>query len=239
VVLSLAWSIQVREGTPVACQLEPEVGNRFPSLTKGHPVTNPTPESGGESGDPERILVLHGRAQLLSSRSFQGGEEMAFRAICVVVLLSSLPIAGCGTVANLVKPGPEEGGKSPFGGVRHDVECIRTAANGESGSRIHSGSESEQFPPVAIVLFCALDLPFSLIGDALTWPYAVAYSFINQPIPTPPVAPALAEGRPLIPFAPENKEPEKKTPDKDAGQGKYKDDKPDELPLPLPRKLTP
>jgi hypothetical protein len=89
------------------------------------------------------------------------------------------------------------------------------------------------------MLFCAADLPFSLIGDVLTWPYAAAYSFINQPIPTPPVTPALAEGRPLIPSAPENKEPEKKTPDKGTGKAEHKDDKPDELPLPLPRKQTP
>jgi hypothetical protein len=37
------------------------------------------------------------------------------------------------------------------------------------------------------MLFCAVDLPFSLIGDIVTWPYTVSYSFINQPIPTPVV----------------------------------------------------
>ena len=121
---------------------------------------------------------------------------MAFRAICVALLLSSLPIAGCGTVANLARPGPEEGGKSPFGGVRQDVECIETAANGEFGIRTHPKSESEQYPQVALMLFCAADLPFSLVGDVVTWPYAAAYSFINQPIPTPPVTQAQAEVRP-------------------------------------------
>ena len=48
-------------------------------------------------------LVLLGRGQLLSSRSFQGDGEVAFRAIRVALLLSSLPIAGCGTVANVAK----------------------------------------------------------------------------------------------------------------------------------------
>jgi hypothetical protein len=122
---------------------------------------------------------------------FPGGGEMAHRAIGVALLLASLPIAGCGTVENLARPGPEGGGKSPFGGVRQDVWCIREAANGDFGFRAHPKSESEQYPQVALMLFCAADLPLSLIGDVVTWPYTVAYSFINQPIPTPPVTQAL------------------------------------------------
>jgi uncharacterized protein YceK len=157
------------------------------------------------------ILVLPGRAELLFSRPFQGEWKMAFRAICVALLLSSLPLAGCGTVANLVKPGPEwgGGGKSPFGGVHHDVGCIETAANGDSGFRTHPKWESEQYQQVARTLFWAADLPFSLIGDVLTWPYTASYSFINQPIPVPPViqAPdspppqAAGLGRPQTPAA--------------------------------------
>jgi uncharacterized protein YceK len=112
---------------------------------------------------------------------------MASRAICVALLLSTLPIAGCGTVANLVRPGPEQGGKSPFGGVRQDVWCIQKAADGDFGVRAHPKSESEQYPQVALMLLCAADLPFSLIGDVVTWPYVVAYSYINQQIPVPPV----------------------------------------------------
>jgi hypothetical protein len=156
-------------------------------------------------------LVLLGRARLLSSRSFQGGGEMAFRAICVALLLSSLPIAGCGTVANLARQGPEEeGGMIPFGGVKQDVACIKKAENGEFSFRTPPNSESEPHPQVALMLLCAADVPFSLIGDVVTWPYTVAYSYINQPTPTPPItlAPtppvtqaspvpqATAEGRP-------------------------------------------
>src|SRR4051794_35186355 len=74
-----------------------------------------------------------------------GGEEMAFRAICVALLLSSLPSAGCGTVVNLVKPGSVGGGKIPFGGVRQDVSCIKTAAHGECDCRTPPTSESEQY----------------------------------------------------------------------------------------------
>jgi len=121
---------------------------------------------------------------------------MSFRAIRVALLVSSLPIVGCGTVANLSRPGSEDGGKSPFGGVRQDVLCIKKAANGEFGFRTHCESESEQHAQVALMLFCAADLPFSLIGDVVLWPYTVAYSWINQPIPPPLVTQAPAEGGP-------------------------------------------
>src|SRR5262249_22260412 len=107
---------------------------------------------------------------------------MAFRAICVALLLSSLPMAGCGTAANLVRQKPGEGGVSPFGGVRQDVSCINKAANGELGFRTHHESESGQYAKLALMLFCAADLPFSFLGDVVTWPYTVSYSCINQPI---------------------------------------------------------
>ena len=112
---------------------------------------------------------------------------MAVRAICVALVLSSLPAAGCGTVANLTRQQPGAGGVSPFGGVKQDVSCIHQAANGELVSRTHPKSGSEHYPQTALMLFCAADLPFSLVGDLVTWPYTVAYSFINQPIPIPPV----------------------------------------------------
>ena len=131
---------------------------------------------------------------------------MAFRAICVTLLLSGLPIAGCGTVASLVTSPPEEGEKSPFGGVRQDVCCIKKAANGELDSWTHAKSESGQHPQVAPMLFSAADLPFSLIGDVVTWPYTAAYTCINEPIPTPPVR--LAAVRPpLLELPPQEKQP--------------------------------
>ena len=123
---------------------------------------------------------------------------MAFRVICVGVLLFSLPIAGCGTVKNTVLSRPEEGGKSPFGGVREDVCGIKTAARGDYG-RTSSKPESEQKPQVVRMLFFAADLPFSAIGDVVMWPYTWSYSCINQPIPTPPVIQATANSQPQTP----------------------------------------
>lgn len=114
---------------------------------------------------------------------------MDFRAICVALLLSCLPIAGCGTAANLVRSQPGEGGKTPFGGVKHDLWCIKKASSGEFGDRTQPKSEPEQYPQVALTLLCAADLPFSFIGDVLTWPYTAAYTFINEPVPAPSVLP--------------------------------------------------
>lgn len=127
-----------------------------------------------------------------------GGDEMAVRALHVALLLSVLALTGCGTAVNLTKPGPETGGdgKLPFGGVRQDVECIKTAANGELGLKSGPRSGWEQYPQAAVILFCSADLPFSLIGDIVTWPYAAAYTFINEPVPTPAV---LVEPAPPVP----------------------------------------
>lgn len=115
---------------------------------------------------------------------------MAYRVTCFGLLLASLLTAGCGTVANLARPRPEEGGRIPFGGVRHDVSCITRAANGELGPSPQPKSGSGQDPQLALVMLCAIDLPLSLIGDVVTWPYTAAYSFINQPVPTPRVVQA-------------------------------------------------
>lgn len=120
---------------------------------------------------------------------------MALRTICVALLLSTLPAAGCGTVANLVKSPSEDGGR-PFGGVRQDVMCIKQAANGESAVKTRPKSEAEHYPRVAILLFCSADLPLSLVADVVLWPYMAVYNYINQPIPTPPVTQVLPEGQP-------------------------------------------
>lgn len=130
---------------------------------------------------------------------------MAFRAMCIALLLSTLPIAGCGTVANVVKPGPEGGGKVPFGGVRQDLCYIEKLANGECGFTPCPPSESATKSRVAPMVFYAADLPFSLVGDVVTWPYTATYSCINQPIPTPPVTRALT---PVVPQAPAEARPQ-------------------------------
>jgi hypothetical protein len=138
---------------------------------------------------------------------------MAFRAIYVALLLSILPGAGCGTVVNLVRQRPDEGGVSPFGGVRQDVSCIKKAANGEFAFGTHPRSESEQHPQVVPMLLCAADLPLSLVGDIVTWPYTASYSFINQPIPVPPVAPAQPIPVPPVAQAPAEVRPQGSSPE--------------------------
>jgi hypothetical protein len=193
---------------------------------------------------------------------------MGFRAIGAALLLSVLPGAGCGTVVNLVTKTPD-GAKTPFGGVQQDVSCLHKAANGELAFGAHpkadSESDSAQHPQVAPLLAIAVDLPFTLLGDVVSWPYVVSYNFINQPVPVPPVIHPTAGGPPPMNGAPENKypedkkpedkkedkkpedkkpedkkpddkKPEKKTPEKDADQGKPKDDSSIQLPLPLPQR---
>ncbi|MDY3556997.1 YceK/YidQ family lipoprotein [Gemmata sp. JC717] len=104
-----------------------------------------------------------------------------------MLLLSSSLVTGCGTIANTVISRSEEL-KDPFGGVHRDLHCIRKAANGEGGLKAHDSPEP--YPKLAVMLLCTVDLPFSLVGDVVMWPYTVAYNYVNQPIPTVPVATA-------------------------------------------------
>jgi hypothetical protein len=136
------------------------------------------------------------------------GGEMAYRAICLGLLLSILPSAGCGTAVNLVEQRPGQGGVSPFGGVRQDVACLHKAANGELGFRTPPKSESEQHRQVALMLLWAADLPLTFIGDVVTWPYTVAYSCINQPVPVPPMKQAPPMPTPSATQAPAEDRPQ-------------------------------
>jgi uncharacterized protein YceK len=120
--------------------------------------------------------------------------------MCTVLLCAIIPVAGCGTFANVARQQPGAGGVTPFGGVRLDVECIRKATNGEPSSAASAEKKVSLYPKWAIVSLCALDLPLSLIGDILTWPYTATYSFINEPVPVPPVmigTPATTSPAPL------------------------------------------
>lgn len=147
---------------------------------------------------------------------------MAFRALGVAVLLSSLSAVGCGTVVNLARSRPEEGGKTPFGGVQQDLWCIRTGTNQEPGFRKQPESGPEQCQQAAQTLLCAADLPLSFVGDVLTWPYTAAYTYINSPVPTPPVQQApkppppqvMADNQSLAPPLEALPEP-RKLPDKE------------------------
>ncbi len=121
-----------------------------------------------------------------------------FRITSIAWLLAILPITGCGTIANVVQTNPEDGRKDPFGGVRHDVTCIQQAASGEYVFKKHPSAESQQYPRAILLLCCAIDLPFSLIGDVVTGPYTAIYSYINQPSPVPPLLQVPTEGQPSV-----------------------------------------
>jgi len=125
---------------------------------------------------------------------------MAYRAIRLAVLLSCLPLAGCGTVANLANQRPGEGGTTPFGGVGQDLWCMEKAVNGEFVFNAHPEADAHQYHQVALTLFCAVDLPLSFVGDVITWPYTASYTFINSPVPTPPVIQASDSPPPQMTF---------------------------------------
>ncbi|MBY0456420.1 MAG: hypothetical protein K2V38_03725, partial [Gemmataceae bacterium] len=123
---------------------------------------------------------------------------MAVRAMCVPLVLAVLPAAGCGTVANLARPNPGDG-RVPYGGVQRDVACLERAAADASGPVSARGPEP--YPRWAGVLLCAADLPFSFVGDLLTWPYAAAYTEINRPVAVPPLLFADPPPLPAVPAA--------------------------------------
>ena len=90
---------------------------------------------------------------------------------------------------------------SPFGGVSHDARCVlrQMGKKRRNTPQVGAGAIS---PGGTNASFCAADLPFSLIGDVVTWPYVAAYCYINQPIPVPPVnqAPPLPMTAPTLPM---------------------------------------
>lgn len=108
---------------------------------------------------------------------------MSYRRFCVGMMLAILPAAGCGTVANLAKPGVTHGGKIPFGGVQHDRQKIEEAQAAGSAGKAHA-------------IAYRADIPLSFVGDVVTWPYTATYTFINAPVPVPPIMQAQSETLP-------------------------------------------
>lgn len=125
---------------------------------------------------------------------------MTSRAICVA-LLAALPAAGCGTVANLSHTNPDEGGRVPFGGVRRDLAALHQP-EAPVGPRVRHTPETNYSRRTSAV-WSAVDLPFSFVGDLVTWPYVRIYMIVNAPVPVPPVAFADPPGAPpQLPAAP-------------------------------------
>ena len=112
---------------------------------------------------------------------------MTFRALCCVLLLSVVSATGCGTMANLAHSNSDEGGRIPFGGVKRDMAAIHNPSGNEPGPITHRKHQSEQYPHEMLTFLCAVDLPFSLVGDLLTWAYTSAYTTVNAPVPVPPI----------------------------------------------------
>ncbi len=112
---------------------------------------------------------------------------MTFRALCCVLLLSVVSATGCGTMANLAHSNSDEGGRIPFGGVKRDMAAIHNPSGNEPGPITHRKRQLEQYPHEVLTFLCAVDLPFSLVGDLLTWGYTSAYTTVNAPVPVPPV----------------------------------------------------
>lgn len=120
---------------------------------------------------------------------------MAFRTTRLAVLLATLPLAGCGTLANVANSRTEEGGRIPFGGTKHDLQCLRGATSGEIGYRGHARPADEAYPRTALGLFCAADLPLSAVADTVLWPYTATYTRVNAPVGYPPIG--IGETPPL------------------------------------------
>lgn len=124
---------------------------------------------------------------------------MFLRAICVA-LLAVLPTAGCGTVANLAHTNPDEGGRVPFGGVKRDLAALHQP-DAPAGPRVRHNPDAVYSRRTSAV-WSAVDLPFSFVGDLVTWPYVRVYMIVNEPVPVPPVVFADAPGVPPQPPAP-------------------------------------
>lgn len=112
---------------------------------------------------------------------------MTIRVLCVALGLSCLPLIGCGTTANLVRSYPDDGGKIPFGGVKQDLRVLRGPSPVAADGCPEPVPECKEYPGGLLKVVCAADLPFSFLGDLVTWPYVVIYRFINEPIAIPPL----------------------------------------------------
>jgi uncharacterized protein YceK len=89
----------------------------------------------------------------------------------IVLVMIPFCVAGCGTVGNIVWSGPPAAADhmAPYGGVYRDVcvarDCTEDAMSAKTFREFTSSA--------AIVLFAAIDLPLSLVGDTVTLPITI------------------------------------------------------------------
>lgn len=131
---------------------------------------------------------------------------MTFRALCGGLLLSVLSAAGCGTMANLTHSNAD-GGPVPFGGIKRDMAVLDKPPVEGPGPVTHRKPQPDQYPHQVLSVLCAVDLPFSLVGDLLTLAYTEAYTTINEPVPVPPITFAGAPAALPLPPAPPSTKP--------------------------------
>src|SRR5690242_6802535 len=94
---------------------------------------------------------------------------MPRRLIPVGFLLVTLPVAGCGTLANTAWFQEEEGGHRVYGGVRGHCEQIRDEITADPSAERHDGGSRGKD-----LLFHAIDLPCCVVGDTVMLPINIA-----------------------------------------------------------------
>ncbi|QEL16766.1 YceK/YidQ family lipoprotein [Limnoglobus roseus] len=100
---------------------------------------------------------------------------MTNRQVRAALLLSCFSTAGCGTIANVATRGPEHGGMIPFGGVKQDLTFITSDSNLNINQKAPPGTYASRLS----IILTTLDLPLSLVGDIVTWPFVELYALSN------------------------------------------------------------
>jgi uncharacterized protein YceK len=86
-------------------------------------------------------------------------------AACVAALALSV-LSGCGTVCNLITPGPQPGALADraYGGVKLDADLIKDG--------VKAAFDDIPYPCLGMLAACAglIDLPLSTVADTLLLP---------------------------------------------------------------------
>jgi uncharacterized protein YceK len=88
---------------------------------------------------------------------------MRGRYYAAVVFVAALVTSGCGTVVNLCKSDSK-----PLGGVQTDMDFATYYLNG--GEKVTGREQQDVYAALGMVALPFFDMPFSFIGDILTYP---------------------------------------------------------------------
>lgn len=103
---------------------------------------------------------------------------MVRAAFVVTLLLITVALSGCGTMASVCMYDPAEGGKRPYGGTTHCVEAMKHTIFDDHFLAIPNSR-------ALCFAFQACDLPLSLAADTVALPFTVPYTLINNHQPSP------------------------------------------------------